>query len=54
MKNILLTILIFISAIFSSFAQTDEELGLHSEGGPWKFYPTKEYNSELPNSGVTV
>ncbi|MCF6356943.1 MAG: DUF5703 domain-containing protein, partial [Draconibacterium sp.] len=34
----------FLFIFFSTFAQTDEELGLHSEGGPWNFYPSKEYN----------
>lgn len=29
--------------------QTDEELGLHSEGGPWKFFPAKEKNDTLDN-----
>ena len=30
-------------------AQTDEELGLHSEGGPWKFYAAQEKNDSLKN-----
>jgi len=30
-------------------AQTDEELGLQSEGGPWKFYPAQEKNDSLKN-----
>jgi hypothetical protein len=33
----------------SLFSQTDEQLGLHSEGGPWKFYPAKEKNDSLPH-----
>jgi hypothetical protein len=32
-----------------AYAQTDEELGLHSEGGPWKFYPAQEQNDSLKN-----
>ena len=31
------------------YGQTDKELGLHSDGGPWKFYPAKEVNDSLPN-----
>jgi hypothetical protein len=49
MKKLSITILTFAFAIISTFAQTDKELGLHSEGGPWNFYPTKEFNPELPN-----
>jgi len=49
MKKTTLTILVFIIVIFSIFAQTDEQLGLHSDGGSWNFYPAKEYNPELPN-----
>ncbi len=31
------------------FSQTDEQLGLHSEGGSWKFYPVVEQNDSLMN-----
>jgi len=30
-----------------SYCQTDEQLGLHSEGGPWKFYPVPLVNDSL-------
>lgn len=30
--------------------QTDDELGLHSEGGPWAFYPDSEENDSLSNA----
>ena len=30
-------------------AQTDNELGLHSEGGPWSFFSSETYNEALPN-----
>ncbi len=30
-------------------AQTDNELGLHSEGGPWNFFPSETYDEALPN-----
>ncbi len=49
MKKQTIIVLIFLCTTLSIFAQTDEELGLHSEGGPWNFYPTKEYNLDLPN-----
>ncbi len=29
------------------FSQTDKDLGLHSEGGPWNFFPAKEQNDSL-------
>ena len=28
---------------------TDKRLGLHSDGGPWRFYPSKEVDGKLPN-----
>ena len=28
---------------------TDEKLGLHSEGGPWQFFPASNYQENLPN-----
>ncbi len=49
MRYLLISIFLFVFSASSLFSQTDEELGLHSEGGPWDFYPTKEYNPELPN-----
>ncbi|NQU52630.1 MAG: SGNH/GDSL hydrolase family protein [Bacteroidetes bacterium] len=49
MKKLTFTSLLFLFTILSTLAQTDEELGLHSEGDPWNFYPTKEHNPELPN-----
>lgn len=52
MKNlpylILLTIFTFQFSLAN--AQKDQELGLHSEGGPWKFYPTKVKNDSLKNA----
>lgn len=49
MRKLTFTSLLFLFTILSTLGQTDEELGLHSEGGPWNFYPTKEHNPELPN-----
>ncbi len=49
MKKSIITTLFFLLAVLSTVAQTDEELGLHSEDGPWNFYPTKTYNPKLPN-----
>jgi hypothetical protein len=45
-----LIILLVITLPFGfAQAQTDEELGLHSEGDPWKFYPSNEKNDNLKN-----
>ncbi len=48
MKQVITTITVLL-IYFSSVAQTDKELGLHSDGGPWNFYPTEELAPELPN-----
>jgi len=40
---------LFVIAFTFAFGQTDEDLGLHSEGGPWDFYPSKTYHPQLPN-----
>ncbi|WP_347840591.1 SGNH/GDSL hydrolase family protein [uncultured Draconibacterium sp.] len=43
--------LLFLSTLLltfcGAFSQTDEELGLHSEGGAWSFFPAKEKNDSL-------
>jgi uncharacterized protein DUF5703/glycosyl hydrolase family 95 len=44
---ILLTVLILQFGVAN--AQTDQQFGLHSEGGPWQFYPAKEQNDSLKN-----
>ena len=51
MKKFQFIILLSISVILCGVvnAQTDAQLGLHSEGGPWKFYPSKEKNDSLKN-----
>ena len=43
------SILFLLISTICLFSQTDEELGLHSEGGPWKFFPTSNYQENLPN-----
>jgi len=43
----LIVITAFISQFGFTHAQTDEQLGLHSEGGPWNFYPAKEKSENL-------
>jgi len=48
MKQVITTITVLF-IYFSLVAQTDKELGLHSDGGPWNFYPTEELAPELPN-----
>lgn len=45
---------LIILAVFTSLCslvngQTDQELGLHSEGGPWAFHSCKEKNDNLAN-----
>jgi hypothetical protein len=45
----LIIFLVFGLQVVFAHAQTDEELGLHSEGGPWKFYPALEKNDSLKN-----
>ncbi|SFF21008.1 DUF5703 domain-containing protein [Sunxiuqinia elliptica] len=49
MRYLLLSICFVIITTSSLFSQTDEQLGLHSEGGPWKFYPAKEKKDSLKN-----
>ena len=49
MRYLLLSIYFVIITTSSLFSQTDEQLGLHSEGGPWKFYPAKEKSDSLKN-----
>ena len=45
----LIILTVFTLQLGLANAQTDEQLGLHSEGGPWKFYPAKEKNDSLKN-----
>lgn len=44
MKNIryLIFVAVFILLSSSALSQTDKDLGLHSEGGPWNFFPAEE------------
>ena len=49
MRKLIVTILFLFISVGCLFSQTDQELGLHSEGGPWKFYPMTEVNSTLPH-----
>ncbi len=39
----------FLFLIGDVIGQSDRQLGLHSEGGPWNFYPDQTYISTLPN-----
>jgi hypothetical protein len=47
LKGFLLTVCIFLGANISLISQTDGDLGLHSEGGPWGFYPSSQENDSL-------
>ena len=47
MRFLLLSIFILFLTVTNLYCQTDEQLGLHSEGGPWKFYPVPEANDSL-------
>lgn len=51
MKNLpyLILLTVFTLQFGVANAQTDEQLGLHSEGGPWQFYPAKEKKNSLKN-----
>jgi len=51
MKNLPYLILLTVFTLLCGLAngQTDQELGLHSEGGPWAFHPCKEKNDNLAN-----
>ena len=44
LKNMRYLVLVTMFTLQFSLAhsQTNQQLGLHSEGGPWKFYPAKE------------
>ena len=44
--QVVLAILMTITAVA---AETDKTLGLHSDGGPWRFYPAQKVDSKLPN-----
>jgi len=45
----LIVFTLFALQIGFATAQTDEQMGLHAEGGPWKFYPAEEKNDSLKN-----
>ena len=48
MHKLLVTLFLLLISVDCLFGQTDNELGLHSDGGPWKFYPITEDNHALP------
>lgn len=48
MRCLFATIFFFLISVGSLFSQNDKELGLHSEGGPWNFYPVEEVKISLP------
>ncbi len=48
MRYIIISIFILLVSTNGLFCQTDKELGLHSDRGPWKFYPVREVNASLP------
>ncbi|MBI9064318.1 MAG: SGNH/GDSL hydrolase family protein [Marinilabiliaceae bacterium] len=48
MRYLFVSIFLLLISAGSLFSQADKELGLHSEGGPWKFYPATEVNDTLP------
>jgi len=47
MRYLFVSITFILFSVVSLYGQTDEQLGLHSEGGPWKFYPAHEVNDTL-------
>lgn len=49
MRNLFVSCCLILSSCLSSYGQTDQNLGLHSGGGPWNFYPATEKNDSLKN-----
>lgn len=47
MRYLYVSIFLFLVLAVSLFGQEDTALGLHSDGGPWKFYPAKEGKDTL-------
>jgi alpha-L-fucosidase 2 len=47
-RNSIVILCILFTTNFNLFSQADKELGLHSEGGPWKFYSSSQQNESLP------
>lgn len=45
---IILAALCFSSAYTATAEPADKKLGLHSDGGTWRFYPAKTVNANLP------
>ena len=45
----LIILTVFTLQLGAANGQTDQQLGLNSEGGPWQFYPAKEKNERLKN-----
>ena len=48
MRNFIVVVCILFTSGCNVFGQTDQDLGLHSEGGPWQFFISKQENDALP------
>jgi hypothetical protein len=48
MRNFILVVFVALTTGYNVFGQTDQDLGLHSEGGPWQFFTSKQQNDALP------
>ena len=48
MKNFIVVVFVLLASGCNVFGQTDQDLGLHSEGGPWQFFISKQQNDALP------
>ena len=49
MRYLIISIFLFLLLSGNVFSQTDEAIGLHSEGGPWQFFPASNYQEDLPD-----
>ena len=49
MRNLFVSCFLILFSCLSSYSQTDQDLGLHSGGGLWNFYPAIEKNDSLKN-----
>lgn len=49
MRNLFITSCLILFSCLGSYSQKDQNLGLHSGGGLWNFYPAIEKNDSLKN-----
>lgn len=49
LSRLLTPLIASLVALSVAAAQTDEQLGLHSDGGPWRFHPADNEAKDLPD-----